>query len=214
MSAATRYASRAELRERTDPTGTQTWSATEDTVHDAMLDAVSRAIDDAAGQFFFQTAEEARVFTAAWPDLLVVPPLVSVSAGGLQTDETGTGSYDRVWSTTDYLLHPANAASSETARPYYEIRVDRRRPSLGLVFPTTQRGVQVTGVWGWPAVPDPVREVCLLETQRLIQQSASPSGIVASPELGQWLVQPKLHPTSVLMLTPYIRTGVRTGHAA
>lgn len=208
MSASTRYASRTELRQRIDVSGTQTWDAAFDTIHDQILDAVSRMIDGYCGQFFYQTASGARVFTAEWPDVLVVPPLVSISTNGLKTDETGTGTYNRTWATTDYLLWPDNASLEETARPYYEIRVDQRTPSQGLAFPLGQRGVQVTGVWGWLAVPDPIREVCLLEAQRMVQQAAAPAAIVASQELGQFIVEPQLHPTSKLMLRAFRRMGM------
>lgn len=215
MTSADRYATHDQLQQRLDPAGSQTWSATDDAIHEAIIDAVSRAIDGVCGQFFWKSsAAAARYFTAEWPDLLVVPPIASTTGLVVKTDETATGVYGRTWAATDYVLWPFNAASDVPARPWYEIRVDERSTSSGYVFPTGQKGVEVTALWGWPAVPDPVREVCLLESQRLIQQSASPSGVVASAELGQWLVQPKMHPTSMLLLGAFKRTRIEVGRVA
>lgn len=201
------YATKTELRARIDPTGVQTYSATDDTVHDAVILALCRAVDRHCNDFFGQVTQT-RVFTAQWSDLLVVPSLVSVSTNGLKTDDTGVGSYGTTWATTDYVLEPANAALETPARPYLEVRVDTRSTSTGRVFPVgIQRGVQLAGVYGWPAVPNQVKEVVLLESQRLLQQIASPTAVVASQELGAMMLEPSMHPVSKVMLAPFRRVG-------
>lgn len=200
------YATKTDLRARIDPTGVQTYSATDDAVHDAVILALCRAVDRHCGDFFGQVTQT-RVFTAQWHDLLVVPSLVSVSTGGLKTDETGVGTYGRTWSATDFVLCPDNAALETPARPYLEIRVDTRSTSTGYAFPTTQRGVQLAGVFGWPAVPSQVKEVVLLESQRFLQQIASPTAVVASPELGAMMLEPSLMQVSRMMLAPFRRVG-------
>lgn len=200
------YATKTELRARIDPTGVQTYNATDDAVHDAVILALCRAVDGFCTDFFGQVTQT-RVFTAQWPDLLVVPSLVSVSTNGLKTDDTGVGSYGTTWATTDYVLEPANAALETPARPYLEIRPDTRSTSTYRVFPTSQRGVQLAGVYGWPAVPSLVKEVVLLESQRMLQQIGSPTAVVASPELGAMMLEPELHPVSKLMLARLHRVG-------
>lgn len=208
MTAADRYATHDELQRRIDPQGSQTWTAADEAIQDALLDSMSRAIDGVCSQFFWKSsAAAARVFTAEWPDILVVPPIASATGLVVKTDDTGVGTYGTTWASTDYTLWPFNAASEVPAQPWYEIRVDVRTPSTGNTFPTSQRGVEVTAIWGWPAVPDVIHEVCLLEAARMMQQIQSPSGVAASAELGQWLVMPRLHPTSVLLLSPFRRHG-------
>jgi hypothetical protein len=210
MTSATRYATRAELRQRLDATDVESYGAAEDAIHEAVLDAVSAAIDDYCGQTFYLTATgTTRYYTAEWSDVLVVPPLVSVDASGLQTDDNGTGTYGTTWASTDFTLWPWNAAAEVPARPYTEIRVDERSTSTGNTFPTGQRGVKVTGAWGWPAVPPQVREVCILESLRMLQQLQAPSGVVASAEMGEFVVMPQLHPTSAMMLRPFRRMTAR-----
>jgi len=54
-----------------------------------------------------------------------------------------------------------------------------------------------------------VTEAILLEASRAWQQSQSPSGVVASAELGTFLVAPSLHPTTRALLEPFRRMDVR-----
>ena len=210
MSASTRYASLAELRQRLDLTGTETYSAAEDAVHGAVLDAVSQAIGAYCEDAFYLTdTGTVRYLTAEYPDILVVPSLVSIDSGGLVTDETNSGTYGRTWATTDYILWPDNAAALDPARPYTEVHVDWRTTGTQYTFPVGQRCVRITGRWGWPAVPPVVKEVCLLESLRMLQQLQAPSGIVASEELGRYIVAPAMHPTSAMMLRPFRRMTAR-----
>jgi len=201
------YATRAELRKRIDYSGSgPSFNETEDAIQDAALEAWSRAVDGYCNDLFGQVTAT-KVFSAGWADRLVVPSLVSISASGLKTDDYGTATYSRTWATTDYVLWPSNAALETPARPYREIRIDRRTTSGGYTFPLGQLGVQVAGVWGWPAIPQIVVDVVLLETQRWLQQMEAPSGVVASAELGDVWIKPELNPTSKFLLSHVVRMG-------
>lgn len=213
MSATTRYATRIELRQRLDHTGGENYSSTEDVVHEAILDAVSQAVNGYCSRAFYSLSATTRYFTALWADVLQVPDLVSVTT--LATDENGTGTYNRTWATTDYMLYPFNASDSDPAMPYTQIRMDTRTPGDGWAFPVgIPKGVKVVGTWGWPAVPAAVKEVTLLESLRLLQQLQGPNGVVASSELGAMIVLPQLHPTSKMLLMPYRRMGARVADGA
>lgn len=201
--ALTRLADVDDLRARMDGGGS--WTAEDTVLHGAALDAVTDAFGAYCGRHFGKTDSTAYTFTALHWDRIAVPDLVSVTS--LKTDTTNDGTYDRTWSSTDYVLWPSTAASEPVARPYTEIRISTRTGSADYSFPLTQLGVEVTGVWGWPAVPDDVRNAAILEALRIIQQNRSPSGVVASPELGQWLVAPSLHPTTKMVLSRYRRIG-------
>lgn len=202
---AIRYASVQELQSRL----TGTFSSPESAVMESMLDAASNMVEEFTGDRFYQLAATARKFTPEWHDVLVVPSLVSVSE--LATDDSGNGAWGRVWASTDYVLYPWNA--SDEGRPYTEIHISKVSSGNHYSYPAgVQRGVRVTGTWGWPQIPAPVREVVLLEAARMWGQMQSPSGVVASAELGAFLVAPDLHPTSKRLLEPYRR--MRIGSAS
>jgi hypothetical protein len=169
-----------------------------------LLADTSRLIDAYTARHFYQTeAATVRYFTATSGDLLYVPDLVSVSE--IATDESGNRTYGTVWATTDYDLEPYNAA--EFDKPYTEIRL---APTGTKGWPArVRKGVRITGVWGWPAVPDMAREICLIESARAWAQSKAPAAVVASPTLGSFHVEPKLHPASKIRLDALVRVGIR-----
>lgn len=201
------YATRDELRGRMHPAGGEVYSSTNDAIHDAALETWSRAVDGFCNDFFGQVTAT-RHFTAEWPDLLVVPSLVSIASNGLKTDENWSGVYSRTWDTSDYLLWPFNAATKVPARPYLEVRVDYRTSSNGWTFPLGPLGVELAAVWGWPAVPSVVKDVVLLEAMHWLEQLQSPSGIVGN-DAGEMEVTPALNPMSKLLLRQggYVRMG-------
>lgn len=208
---ANEYATLAQIKQRRDPDTSRAWSSAEEAAIDAARLAVSRAIDNYCGRRFYAESSVTREFTPTWLDLLVIPDLATLTT--LKTDTTGDGSFDTTWAAADYLLEPENAA--DISHPFTQIRVSTLTGSAAHYFPLTRRSVEIAGTWGWPAVPGPVYEVCVLETLRVLQQAESPSGVVASAELLRTLVVPAMHPTSKMMLAPYrrVRVGVATGLA-
>lgn len=206
MAAVTVYGTLPALRARIGSAG-GAWSAVDDELHADALEQASRLVDGFCRRFFGTTASAtARTFTAVWSDRLIVPDLVSVSA--LETDETGDGTVDTTWAAADYHLEPTNAATrSGEAWPFTAIRVSTLSGSAANYFPTTRNGVRVTGVWGWPSIPAPVKRATVLEALRILQQDQAPSGVHASAEVGAFIVTPDLHPTTKRALMPYRRIG-------
>lgn len=203
----TQYVSAAALQARLDSTATYT--AAETSQHDAILQAVSRMVDSYCRRMFGQTASQARTFDGGDTMRLVVPDLVSVTS--LKTDEDGDQVYERTWAAGDYELHPYNAALEYPARPYTGIRVSFATGNNSYTFPHGQRRIEVTGVWGWPEIPADVKEVVLLEAGRMLEQSRAPSGVVANAALNTATIVPSMHPTSRMMLAPYVRVAIRVG---
>lgn len=104
------------------------------------LEATSRAIDGASmgcGREFY-IVTEARYFTASHSDRLLVDDLLVVTE--LATDEDGDGTYETVWTASDYLLDPANSW------PKWMVKV---HPAGGYSFPLVERGVRITGQHGY-----------------------------------------------------------------
>lgn len=167
------YATVTELKRRLD---------VDDDIDDStlglMLDGMSRAIDEACRRRFYTTGnDETRRFSANGPTVAYPGDVVSVTT--LKTDDNGDRTYERTWSSSDYDLEPYNA--SLDGRPYTAIHV---APLGSYKFPLTRQGIELVGKFGWPSVPEQIREVTLLATERLWKRKDAILGITGSPELG------------------------------
>lgn len=143
-----------------------------DTDDDALVaiwaTTASRAVDDFCGRQFGQvdTAEE-RTYDAAYDRhegryVAVVDDLQDVT--GLAVKDSGGTAV------TGYVLGPLNAAAK--GRPYERM--------------TLTRGgrITVTALWGWSAVPVPVKQATLIQAARFAARRDSPYGIAGSPSEG------------------------------
>lgn len=192
------YGSIAALAARIDPTSA--WTSTDTATATAVLGAVSAAIDKYCGRVFTPggTASTRYYTPSAW-DAVEIDDVSSVTSVSL--DSGGQRDYGVALASTDYDLTPYNAAA--IGEPYTEIRA---APNGRYAFDKRlARSVKVVAVFGWPSVPVQVQEAALLEAARMLAQSQSPSGVVASAELGRYLILPQLHPTTKHMLIPFRR---------
>lgn len=155
----------------------------------AVIDGVSREIEnDTQRRFWTTDADEVRCFTALGGDVVMTGDLISVTT--LETDEAGNRSYGTTWTTVDYDFSPENADLE--GRPFTRIEVT---PNNRLAFPTSRRGVKVTGKFGYSAtVPAIVREACLLQCERIFKRKDAPFGIVGSPDTGYVRLKAELDP--------------------
>lgn len=171
-------------------------TADEDTRLAAVITAASRAVDAACNRVFFATTAT-RYFKADCPsELMLDDDLLEVST--LKTDEDGDRVYERTWAVTDYDLEPANAA------PYTRILTPPRGAQS---FPTTRRGVEVAGLWGYCATgahPAPIEEATILQAIRLWKRAESPFGVLGTPETGVVRL-PKLDADVKQLLSPYVK---------
>lgn len=163
----------------------------------ALITAASRAVEEMTNRRFDQTTET-RYFTPTGSWYTEVDDIVSVTS--IATDIDGNRTYTETWSATDYELENANA--SGRSWPYTEIVI---APNGTKSFPVLRRGLRVAGVWGWPAVPQPVTEATILMTIRLFKRIDAPYGIVGSNDLGNIATIPRVDPDIAALLAPYRR---------
>jgi len=188
----TTYASVSSLKARVGIT-----DAVDDTVLGAVLEAVSRGIDNYCGRIFYLTAAATvRTYTPLHSDTVLIDDCVALTA--VVTDADGDRTYEDTWTATDYDLLPENASTD--GKPYTEIAVT---PDGDYSFPVgIRKGLKLTGTWGWPAVPDPVNEACLIQAARVFKRKDTPFGISGSPEMGQMRIG-RLDPDVLWLLEPY-----------
>jgi hypothetical protein len=177
-------------------------------VDDAFLalavESSSRSIDVACNRQFGKVAvAEQRFYTAAWDRTRcrwVVPIDDLMSATGLaavtlDSDGNEVGEID------DYVLEPRNAA--QTGRPWTRMMV---RPNSAQVPTGATDEVAITASWGWTAVPDAIKQACLLQGSRFHHRRESPYGIAGSPDVGSELrLLARLDPDVAVMVGPFRR---------
>lgn len=172
------------------------------------LDAAARAIDRACGRTFrLAGAASARVFTVGLSTATSgvygqyrqfaadIDDLFDVTGMTVAFDVTGDGSY--TLPCTTYRVQPTNAP--QKGMPYTSILFN-----IGTLPPINGEGVQVTALWGWPAIPSAVVLANMIQASRFVKRRDSPFGIAGSPEMGNELrLLPRLDPDLVVMLAEY-----------
>lgn len=193
----------------------QAWNTATSTpniaIQERVVTASSRAIDQFCQRHFWQTAVGTiRTFPSP-RDLRILRlgefnDLVSIAS--LRTDEAGDGTFETVWSASDYDLLPLNPSGAPEQRPYTSLRAT----GVGRWFPTptcTGRAarVEITGVWGWPAIPADVTQACLILAARFYKRKDSPDGISNWGDIGVIRVT-RADPDVTALLDPYRRSAV------
>jgi hypothetical protein len=187
------YATLAEFLKRYGLSGTDT---DRDATAEAIIQAVSRVIDNYCGRAFYaSSAHTARVFTAADWWTVFIDDLATLDTSGVKTDEDADGTYETTWATTDFVTCPENASIIT----WLETTANGSH-----TFPLQRNGVQVTGTWGH-TLADPVKEACYLQSWRLFLRKTAPFGVAGSAEMGQSVVIPKLDPDVAMLLDAYKR---------
>jgi hypothetical protein len=164
---------------------------------------VSRAIDNACQRTFFQQAAQARTFvtqSAAMLTLGAFNDLVSVTT--LKFDRDGDGVFEETIGASNFGL--LDSDFPETG-PYTAVELYNQTwyPIPGGTAGTGRKMLtQITGTWGWPAVPAQVKQACRLQVARVMKRQESPLGVAGFGEFGVVRVS-RLDPDIDAMLQPY-----------
>ena len=186
---------------------------TADTIDDDLIDncvgAASRLIDGYCNRRFWQTGTaEARVYQAEDSFYCSIDDIAG-TALTLKTSTQADGTFDLTWSRSDYQLEPLNGNLDGLTWSYDKIR------AVGdYLFPTVnanygeQALVQVTAIFGWPSVPEPVTQATIIQASRIFKRYDSPLGVVGFGDLGQIRVSRYLDPDMAQLVEPYRRMRI------
>ncbi len=195
------YCTLAELRSRvgiTDATNT-----TEDTKLTEALATASRSIEQMAGrQFNLASGATARLFYPTGYCETKVYDIASVSGLAIKTDTAGDGTYATTWQSTDYQLEPLDGVvDGQAGWPWWRIRAvgSQRFPC---VSSTSRAPLQVTAIWGWTAVPAPVKEATLILAEELYSLKNTPFGVGGYGQFG--IIRARENPMVMTRLMPYL----------
>ena len=152
----------------------------------------SRAIDEITGRYFWR-GTDTRTYIPESISRQSLDDLVSVTS--LKVDRDGDGVFEEIWTQgTDYALEVApgkyNAAAKGEQWPYTAAQVI----TGGKLFPFTWMWshldrIQVTGVFGWPAVPLNVKNAAIIAGAQIFRIKDAPFGVAGFGEFGVVRVQ-------------------------
>lgn len=175
------------------------------TILEAIIEAVSRKIDDKCNRVFWSDSDDVtRYYTPMSSNYVFTNDIASPSSDvTVEYDTVGNGTYDVTLDETDFYLEPFNAELDGV--PYQKIIMSQNSTHL---FPKSIiRGVKVTAKFGWPtAVPPPIVQATLLQSERLYKRFATPLGSESMTALGRMtLTIPALDPDVELLISRYIK---------
>jgi hypothetical protein len=186
---------------------------TADTLDDDLIDncvgAASRLIDGYCNRRFWQTGTaEARIFQAEDSFYCSIDDIAG-TALTLKSSTQADGTFDLTWSRSDYQLEPLNGNLDGLEWSYDKIR------AVGdYLFPTVnanygeQALVQVTAVFGWPSVPEPITQATIIQASRIFKRYDSPLGVAGFGDLGAIRVSRFLDPDMAQLVEPYRRMRI------
>lgn len=175
-----------------------------DVILTSCLQAASRDIDGYCKRRFYKdTNASARLYFPTDQYVAAVDDLSGTSGLVVKTDPDGSGTYQTTWTVdTDFILEPVNRTNSGLEGwPYLRLRAIGSKSFEGMTAATDRPTVQVTGKWGWPAVPEPVRTASLIHANWLFFQRNAPSG---AAQVGEFAIRLRQSNASSL-LGPYVK---------
>lgn len=156
--------------------------STHDTVIARAIAAATSDVTSWCGRDFTVAATGSREVKVGNPWKVQIPDCTVLTA--VKTDDNDDGTFETTWASSDYVLEPADNISADGVPgwPYTEIRAVSSR-----VFPTTGRRprlLELTGDFGWLAVPDEVEQATLMAATDRFRSKDAPFGVAGFGEFG------------------------------
>lgn len=197
---ANEYITKEELKATLELSGQ---SFADEDIDSARL-AASRGIDEACGRWFYAHtgAASIRYFTPRAYGLIAINDLYDLTT--LKTDQDGDGVFEEVWTlNTGFVVEPLNAAAD--GWPWTRVCV---HPLASKGFPYYYpRSVELTGKWGWVAVPGEIKQATSILASKLLKRAReAPFGIVSiGIDVGSTARIARTDPDISFLISPYVR---------
>ena len=192
------YVALSELKSALGITG-----STDDDFLNLAIDSAEESIDDLCGRVFTAAGSASARTYRAQPYLAVTDDISTLTGLVVKTDTSGDGTFDTTWASTDIQAEPLNNLVKGRS-------VNNLRAVGSYTFPVYGDGlasVEVTAKWGWPAVPDSIKQATLMLASRLYSRKASPMGVIGVGDFGPVRVS-RADPDIAHLLMDYRRAGV------
>jgi len=153
--------------------------AIDDSLLELAIESASREIDGYCERMFYSTTAT-RVYAPTNVYTLTTDDIVSVTT--LKSSSNGV-TYDTTWTTSDYQLEPLNGVAGGLVTPYTRIRAvgNYLLPAwaTGTIY-NLEASMQVTGVFGWSAVPIAIRQATVILAMRIFKRLDAPLGMITN----------------------------------
>ena len=174
-----------------------------DTLDDYLIEqsinSASRMIDQYCNRYFYSgSAGEVRYYKAndafnCWiDDCQTVTEVATAAAYPIV--------FNVIWDSTDYQINPSNTYANGGYQPITSLTAVKN-----YFFPTWQETnlVRVTGTYGWPSIPDPIKFACIIQASRLYKRLESPLGVAGVSDIGIMRVGSSVDGDVAQLCNPY-----------
>jgi hypothetical protein len=198
------YVTAAQLKTRLNIT-----DAVDDVAITSACAATSRWIDNHCQRrrFGFNKASSAtaRLYRPRTPYRVAVDDISATTSLVVKVDLGGDGVHETTWvNGTDFQLEPLDAVAADgDSRPYTSIT------AIVSAFPCHARlpSVQVTALWGWPAVPALVTEAAYQLAEETFKLKDAPFGVAGVNDFGPLRIGNQTLNRVQAMLQDYVAGG-------
>lgn len=178
--------------------------ALDDRLLESTVEAASRRIDGMCSRrFYLDGTVSNRTYAPDRYSSVTVDDIGTATGLVVKADWDGSGTFaTTLTSGIDFQTEPLNAIV--LGEPITSLRaIDTSFP----VSSARRATMQITAKWGWPAVPDAIREATVLLAARHFKRADSPLGVAGFGELGAIMVR-RTDPDIEALVDPYRRIVV------
>jgi hypothetical protein len=170
----------------------------DDTRLESAIQRASRWIDSKTGRFFYQVAGTYD-YVCVNPYRIRITDLATSAGLVVTSDDNNDNSFSGTWDlNTDYRLEPTEA-------PAYGL-------PYGFLYAQDSEFIQdtrvrVQGTFGFPAIPDPIKEACVMLSIRLYKRPDAPLGVAGFGDMGAVMVRGSDADAQAL-IQPFVRVAI------
>ena len=193
--------------------GIPTSDSGDDDLLDDAVNAASRQIDAFCGRIFYaQGAATARKFFTNDPYRLRVDDISSETGLVVKLDDDDDGTYEVTVASSEFQLLPINGVvGGILISPFYIIELfSGGSQEWPMDFSSNRPRAEVTAKWGFPSVPEQIRQATLMLASELFAMRNAPLGVAGVGDFGVVNIQQNREIT--LIIAPF-RKGTVHGVA-
>jgi hypothetical protein len=151
-----------------------------------LVSAQGQIEDDCGRRFYRDSVASSRIYMPTHPNLLEVDDIATATGLIVEIGTINNNAFSTLASTAfDYL--PDNCLAKGRPIEYLRRTWGAWATSFNTGIPYTtglNARVRVTAVWGWPSIPEEIKNATLLKAARLFRRKDSPEGIRGFSDMG------------------------------